>query len=68
MNIYDAHGRHYIVSGRTTIPVKLGCSINQLKDYIQHNRKINLACGPLLAIPFPTGFKRQRQIADGAIF
>lgn len=32
-------------------------------DYIQHTWKIHPACGPLLAIPFPTGFKRQRQIA-----
>lgn len=41
---------------------------SQLMDYAQHTYKIHLACGPLLAIPFPSGFKRQRQIAGGPVF
>jgi len=35
---------------------------------MQHIWKIHLACGPLLAIPFPTSFKRQRQIAGDPFF
>ena len=35
---------------------------------MQHIWKIHLACGPLLAIPFPTSFKRQRQIAGNPFF
>lgn len=41
---------------------------SQLMDYVQHTWKIHWACGPLLAIPFPTGFRRQRQIAGGPFF
>lgn len=67
VNIYDAYGWHSTVSRRTTIPVKLDAQ-SQFMDYVQHAWKIHLACGPLLAIPFPTGFKRQRQIAGGPFF